>query len=159
MCAPVLVGCHGERLTESAKRKLKFDFNVVFLFLLQNLKLIEQCRNKSGRRGGGCLVRMDKTFTQLWELACAAAVLRNEQDLEREKCEGRGEGEKRRKQPARKLDSQPTPRTPNPPLDSCHEMSNITRNQNKPTWNKMYLTLAVKGEMPERKKSKRRKHE
>ena len=78
-------------------------------------------QNKSGRRGGGCLVQMDKTFTRLWELACAATVLpRNEQDLEGEKCEGRGEGEKRRKQSARKLDSRPTPRIPNSPLDSCH---------------------------------------
>ena len=45
------VGCHRERLTESANRILKFDFNFVFLFLLQNSKLIDQCRTKVDAEG------------------------------------------------------------------------------------------------------------
>ena len=33
-------------VTESANRKLKFDSNFVFMFLLQNSKLIERCKTK-----------------------------------------------------------------------------------------------------------------
>ena len=54
LCAPVLVfliRLTKQQLTESAERKLKFDFNFVFLFLLQNPKLIEQCRTKVDAEG------------------------------------------------------------------------------------------------------------
>ena len=38
-------------VTESANRKLKFDSNFVFMFLLQNSKLIERCKTKVDAEG------------------------------------------------------------------------------------------------------------
>ena len=69
---------------------------------------------------------------------------------------GGGVGEKRRKQPARKLDSLPT--TPNQPLDSCHVTEARKRqtyqtrtDQTKPTWNKNVLDI---GSESRRRKAK-----